>query len=60
MQPAPGGEPARIEETFSPELTRTLWFTDIDGETPTAFHARIVPESPGVVNDDSGTTVAVD
>jgi pimeloyl-ACP methyl ester carboxylesterase len=45
---------------YSPEQVRSLWFTDIDDDTLAAFHTRLVPESPGVVNDYSGTTVTVD
>ena len=42
------------------EGARALWFREIDDATLDAFHPRLVPESPGVLNDYSGGGVSID
>ncbi|MGH7058497.1 MAG: hypothetical protein ACREFZ_11605, partial [Acetobacteraceae bacterium] len=46
--------------THDPARVRTLWFREIDDAALAALHARLVPESPGVVNDYSGGRVTVE
>ena len=44
---------------LDPATARALWFREIDDDAFAAFHARLVPESPGVLNDYSGGNVHV-
>ncbi len=45
---------------LEPEAARALWFSEIDEGSFAAFHRRLVPESPGVLNDYSGGNVGVE
>jgi pimeloyl-ACP methyl ester carboxylesterase len=45
---------------LDPETARALWFSEIDDDALAAFHSRLVPESPGVLNDYSGGGVGVE
>jgi pimeloyl-ACP methyl ester carboxylesterase len=42
------------------QAARALWFREIDDAAFAAFHRRLVPESPGVLNDYSGGKLGVD
>ena len=44
---------------LDPETARALWFSEIEDGAFTAFYRRLVPESPGVLNDYSGGNVGV-
>ena len=50
------------DRPFWPDMAtlRGLWFREIDDAALDAFHARLVPESPGVLNDYSGGAVTID
>lgn len=44
---------------FDKEHCRKLWFREIDEVALAAVHARLVPESPSVLNDYSGGGVSI-
>ena len=52
--------PEEAPIVVDPDTARSLWFHDIDDSDFDAIARRLVPESPGVVNDYSGAHVAVD
>jgi pimeloyl-ACP methyl ester carboxylesterase len=45
---------------LDPTAARALWFKEIDDAAFADFHRRLVPESPGVLNDYSGGGVGVE
>lgn len=55
-------DPLPLDRPFQPDADklRAMWFREIDDEAFARFHARLVPESPGVLNDYSGGGVPID
>ncbi len=55
-------DPLPVDRPFAPDKAtlRTMWFREIEDGAFTRFHARLVPESPGVLNDYSGGGVPID
>lgn len=54
--PLPRDRPFWLEK----EAARAMWFRAIDDAALDAFHARLTPESPGVLNDYSGGGVPIE
>jgi len=52
--------PTDRPQFHGPEAARALWFREIDDAAFARFHRRLVPESPGVLNDYSGGAVTID
>jgi pimeloyl-ACP methyl ester carboxylesterase len=52
--------PADVPYWQDKETLRALWFREIDDAGLAEFYARLVPESPGVLNDYSGGGVRID
>ncbi|MGH7212837.1 MAG: alpha/beta hydrolase, partial [Acetobacteraceae bacterium] len=53
--PLPADRPLMFDKAHC----RDLWFSEIDELSLAAFHARLVPESPGVLNDYSGGGISI-
>lgn len=55
-------DPLPLDRPFAPgaETLRAMWFREIEDDAFARFHARLVPESPGVLNDYSGGGVPID
>jgi pimeloyl-ACP methyl ester carboxylesterase len=45
---------------LSAAMAREFWFTRISDEALAVFHRRLVPESPGVINDYSSGAVTIE
>lgn len=45
---------------FDAAHARALWFREIDDAALAALHSRLVPESPGVLNDYSGGAITIE
>jgi pimeloyl-ACP methyl ester carboxylesterase len=46
--------------SLDPQTARALWFREINDAAFAAFHRRLVPESPGVLNDYSSGNIGVE